>query len=509
FINISFGNASADESGIGGAIAATVLEGGDTKASIEEDAQITAKDANVKAAKDDNVYHAVFAYTNAENAKSFGVSSIVISNAVEAYIAGNLNASGNVSVTGDYDKMFLNTTVNGSIANTGQSLANTESDKVLEPGDADDEMPLSWEDFMADEGFSFNKLNIKQAKDILSNHETEKYINPDKKTSAYAGNILLNIADNDVKAYIKDGAKVTADGDVEVKATSEDMNIEIGSILAANGKKGGGATATFDLNKNDVQAYIGAAEVDSAKNINVNAKEDNNIVAVSAGIGQAKDKSGTGVVSLDIQRNNVEAAIKDGAKVNTNIDNENQSVSVNAEFDNSLVKAVGALSIQAGEGDGGSVGAAVDGDVAVNDVKAYIKGAEINASNELNVTAEQETNLIDLSAAGAVSTQGAAYDGTGAVYVSSGNTDAYIENSQINQTEGRENNGVSTKVSAENTYDNITVTGTLAGGKGNAVGGSIRVDWIDDNVDSYIKDSILDSTGALEMSNNSTVDVVA
>lgn len=509
FINIGMGNSGADESTLGGTIVATILANGDTKASIEKNTEISVKDAKVEAKKDDNVYHAVIAYTSGQDAKSFGVSSIVISNLVDAYIAGNLNALGRVDVIGDYDKMFLNTTINASIAKSGESKV--ESNKILEPGEADDEMPLSLTEFMADEGMNFDNVkSIKQATEILNKMDNMKVAQPDKKTSAYAGNILVNIADNDVKAHIDDGAKVKAGNDINVSATSEDMNIEIGSILSANGKSGGGATATFNLNKNDIQSYIGAAEVDSAKDINVKAEEENKIVAVSAGIGQAKDSSGAGAVSLDIQRNEITAAIKDGAKINKNVDNDNQSVSVGAKFVNKLVKAVGALSIQAGgSGEGGAKGATIDGDVAVNNVKAYIKGAEVNASKKLDVKAEQETRLIDISAAGAVSTSGGAYDGTLAAYVSAGDTSAYIENTNINQQEGRVNKGVVTNVLASNMYDNITVTGTVAGGNSNAVGGSMRVDCISDNIDSHIKDSFLDSTGSLTMRNNSILDSVA
>ena len=510
YVNAGNGTSSADKAGKGGDIAVTVLAGGETKAYIDKNADINVNNLSVNAAKDDLLVHGLIAYVNAANTKSFGISTIGVGDTVEAYIKGNVNAAHDVLVNAEYNKIFVNTIINAGVAKNGEPAA---QERMLEP--QDDSSVSSLEDFMSeDSSVELDDLSeILPDENIIDNLNlaNNNYVNPDRRTTAYAGNILLNVANSSVKAYIENNAKVLAGNDVKVNAKSSDINAQVGSILAVNGKSGGGASVTFDLSKNNIQAYIGSATVDAGHDISVGAEENNLLVAVSAGIGQAKDSSGVGVVSLDIQKNNIEAAIKDGAKINTNIDNESQSVSVNANLKNKLVKAVGALTIQSGgEGnEGGAKGAAVDGDVAVNSVKAYIQGADVNASAKLNVSATQKTNLVDVGVAGAVSTQASAYDGVVSVYVSSGETDAYIENTRINQTEGRTHKGASAAVNADNTYDSVTITGTVTGASSNAAGGSFRIDWIKDNTDSYIKNSTLDTTGGLSMTNQNTLDSVA
>ena len=511
YVNAGNGTSAADNSGKGGDIAVTVLAGGETKAYIDKNADINAENISVNATKDDLLVHGLIAYVNSESTKSFGISTIGIGDTVEAYIIGNVNATHDVSVNAEYDKILVNTIINAGVAKNGEPAA---QERMLEP--QDDSSVSSLEDFMSeDSSVELDDLSeILPDENILDNLNlaNNRYINPNRNTTAYAGNILLNVVNSTVKAYIDNNVKVLAGNDVKISAKSSDINAQVGSILAVNGKSGGGASVTFDLSKNNIQAYIGSAVVDAGHDISVGAEENNLLVAVSAGIGQAKDSSGVGVVSLDIQKNNIEASIKDGAKINTNVDNETQSVSVNADLKNKLVKAVGALTIQAGGGEGdksGAKGAAVDGGVALNSVKAYISGAEVNASAELDVLSVQKTTLVDVGVAGAVSTQASAYDGVVGVYVSSGETDAYIKNTKINKTEGRTNKGVSTTVNADSTYDSVTITGTVTGASSNAAGGSFRIDWIKDKINSYIGKSDIDATGTLSMTNQSTLDSVA
>ena len=509
YVNVGNGTSAADKAGKGGDIAVTVLAGGKTKAYIDRNADINAKNISVNATKDDVLVHGLIAYVNSENTKSFGISTIGIGDTVEAYIKGNINAAQDVLVNAEYDKILVNAIINAGVAKNGAPI---EQERMLEPQDVDSSVS-SLDDFMSEDSIELDAMSdILPDDGILGNLNlaNNQYVNPNRRTTAYAGNILLNVSNSTVKSYIDDNAKVLAGNDVKVDAKSSDKNVQVAGILAVNGKSGGGASVTFDLSKNNVQAYIGSAVVDASHDISVGAGENNLLVAVSAGIGQAKDSSGVGVVSLDIQKNNIEAAIKDGAKINTNVDNATQSVSVNADLKNKLVKAVGALTIQSGGGEGsGAKGAAIDGDVAINSVKAYIQGADVNASDKLNVSASQKTNLVDVSMSGAVSAQNRAYDGTVAVYTSSGETSAYIKDTKINKTAGRTNKGASTTVSADNTYDNVTITGTVTGASSNAVGGSFRIDWIADKINSYIAKSDIDATGALNMTNNSTLDSVA
>ena len=530
FINLAAGSSSADEAGIAGNIAVSVVPAAITKAAIEQGAQINnVKNAKVDASKDDNWYDVIFSFANSKESVSFGASTLFIFDTVNSYIMGNVTALNDVIVNALYDKAFLNVSINMGIAKSPEAANQGNNANNVAPANQQNDdnalLPGLLEEAMNEQGANVNNLNdsFGDAQDIINQINEIGNGNvgqPDRKTYSYAGGILLNVVKDSVQAYIGDGATVKAGKDVKVVAKSIDQNIGVGTIFSFNGNSGGGGTVGFNLNMNDIDAYIGAATVDAKKDLEVTANEDNTLYSFSAGIGQAKDSSGVGALSLDIQKNDIDASIRDGAKINTSegYDVTNQSVKVDAGFDNHLVKGVGAVSIKAGGSEEGSAkGASIDADAAATNVNAYIKGAEINASKAIDVTAKSTTKLLDITAAGAVSTNGGAYDGSVGLYVSTGTTDAHMENTNVNEPSDNTNNtqaervnkGADVKVSAENKYDSITVVGTIAGGTQNAAGGSIRVDVINDTINSYIKNSSVNTTGKSDLVNKSTLDSVA
>ena len=520
FVNIAAGSSAADKSGIAGTVAISVIPESETKASIEQGANVTGKNVTIDATKDDNWYSVIFSFANSSKSVAFGIGSMFFFDTVEAYIKGNVMASGDVLVNAIYDKVFLNVTANIGIAKSSdEDEDGGPNDLIIEDLENDnDSIASSVVHFLdgADDGDSsassvdLSHIGgdadsiIEQAQGVGNGHVGAI----DKNTYAAAGALLLNVANSNVKAYISDNAKVQSGKNVKVNATSKDQNIEAGVIGTFNGKTGGGATVAFNLNKNNVQSYISNATVDAKNTTEVNAKEDSMLYSFSAGIVQAKDKSGVGVLSLDIQKNDVMAAIKDGAKVNTStdFDVEDQSVKVGAEFDNYLVKGVGSVSISKYYS---AAGAAMDTDASKSTINAYIKDSDVNASKEVKVSAKEFTKMIDVTAAGAGSKYDSSYSGSIGLYVAKGELNAYMDNAKINKTEGRTNKGADVKVSAEDKYDNITVTGNVTVGKGTTAGGAMRLDIISDKVNAYIKNSDIDSTGDLSVINNCILDSVA
>ena len=502
FVNIGNGTATADNSGIGGVFVVSDVAGGETIASIEEKSKITAaKDVAVNAIREDVYVNAAIAYTNSQNSKSFGISPLIVSNAVTAYIAGDITATGRVSAIADYDKVTVNTMANAGVAKEG-----TDNPVFSDLEPADEVSGVANLDALLE-----NLSVFQSTKDPTKYVKTDfsRPLNADKETSAYAGNIITNIFDSEIKAYIADGAKVVAKS-LEVKASSEDTIVDVGAVVAANGKSGGGATIVFDMSKNKIDSYIGKAIVDVFEYLTVAAKEDYMMIDVQAGIAQGKDKSGVGNLSANLQLNEISAGIKDGAKINTNIDNKNQSVNVSADLENKTIKAVGGLSIQSGgNADGGAKGATLDANVYSNTLTSYIENADVNASKELNVTADSEAKIISVDVAGAASTGDSAYSGTLGTYISANDVDAHISGANINQTEGRINKAAATKIGASSVYNEVAVTGAVSGGKQTAVGGSVRAQIISDNIDSYIKNTTLDTTNSLTLQNDAKIKSVA
>lgn len=521
-INVAIANGAADESGLAGAISISAIDGGKVEAAVKSSNvtnAINGRDVIVNADKDLTHVNANFGFTSAEDAKGIGISVNYADDEALAYIAGNVNAARNVIVDADYDKLFINGALNlgyaksgtdtpryGNISDEQRQMNMDEANKLLNKAD------MLQADNTKYFRFFRSMWNARNGNEALANSDYDftRALNPDKQTASKAGMISVSISEAAAKAYIDDGANILAGNNVKVEATSEDMLINGAIAMAVHGKSGMGGAFIGQWTQNTVESYIGNAVVDALGDINVNAKEDLKLFTGSVGIAQGQDKSVAGNISLDLQSNTVTAAIKEGAKINTLTDNTNQSVNVTAGVESRIIKGIGSVSVQAGgSGSGGAKGGTLDGDIALNEINAYIKGTEVNAGKELNVKATNETNLITVDVAGAVSTSDSAYSGALGAYVSINEENAYIENSQINTTEDRTNKGADINVVASSTFDDLAIVGTVAYGDGSSADASIRVDGIGDEINSYIKNSTIDTNGNILLDNDSEYDYLA
>lgn len=512
-VNASASNGNADETGIAGAVSISAIVDGQVKASIESSAEIKARDILVDANKDLTHINGNLGISISQNSISVGIGVNYAEDEVVSYIAGDVEASNDVIVSSDYDKLFVNGAFNMGIAKAGTDMpkyGNITDEQRRQNLDKATELFNKAEDIKNNSKYfnNFRALwNLRDAHSAFANadYDFTRAANPDKNTATKSGLASVSISDTASRAYIADGAHVLAGRDVKVNATSEDMLINAAIILSVNGKSGMGGALIAQWTQNEVEAYIGNAVVDALRNVDVNANEDIKMFTGSVGVTHGKDKSIAGNISFELQNNEVTAAIKDGAKVNTNTDNEEQSVSVEAGVKGQIIKGVGTVSIQAGgNGGGGAKGGTLDGDIALNKINAYIKDAEVNAGKKLDVKATNRTDLITVDAAGAVSTQDSSYAGTLGAYVSINEENAYIEDSQINTTEGRTNKNADTSVVASSTFEDFAVVGTVAYGNQTSADGSVRVDGISDEITSYIKNSSIDTSGDVTLDNDSS-----
>lgn len=523
-INVAIANGAADESGLAGAISISAIDGGKVEAAVKSSNvtnAINGRDVIVNADKDLTHVNANFGFTSAEDAKGIGISVNYADDEALAYIAGNVNAARNVIVDADYDKLFINGALNLGYAKSGTDTPRygNISDEQREMNMDQGYKLLNKADMLQADNTKYFRFfrsmwNARNGNEALANSDYDftRALNPNKQTASKAGMLSVSISEATAKAYIDDGANILAGNNVKVEATSEDMLINGAIAMAIHGKSGMGGAFIGQWTQNTVEAYIGNAVVDALGDINVNAKEDLKLFTGSVGIAQGQDKSVAGNISLDLQSNTVTAAIKEGAKINTqkDTDNANQSVNVTAGVESRIIKGIGSVSVQAGgSGNGGAKGGTLDGDIALNEINAYIKGAEVNAGKELNVKATNETNLITVDVAGAVSTSDSAYSGALGAYVSINEENAYIENSQINTTEDRTNKGADINVVASSTFDDLAIVGTVAYGDGSSADASIRVDGIGDEINSYIKNSTIDTNGNILLDNDSEYDYLA
>ena len=522
-INVAIANGQADETGIAGAISISAVDNGKVEAAIKSSdasSSVNGRDVTVTANKDLTHVNANVAFTSSQKDVGLGLAINYVDDTAESYIAGNVNALRNITVKSDYDKLFVNGAVNVGYARTGSDTPKYDRtgyfERMAKESEANDLIDKAKEQRESSKWYNFGTFkslwNYRKANETLANSKFDftRAVNPDKNTFAASGILSVSISEAASKAYIADGAKVYSGNNIEVKATSEDQMIGGALATALHGKTGLGGAFIGQYSGNAVEAYIGNAVVDAWHNINVEAKEDLKLFTGSVGIAQAENTAAAGNLSLDIQQNKITAAIKDGAKINTLKDGAEQSVDVKASLETKIIKGVGSVGVQTGgTGGKGAIGATLDGDIAVNEVNAYIKNAQVNAGKYIDVAATNYTNLTTVDVSGAVSTKNSSYAGTLGAYVSINEENAYIEGSQINKTNGRTNKNADVNVKASSVFDDLAIVGTVAYGSESSGDGSVRVDGIGDQVRSYIKNSTVETTGKVELDNNLTYEYLA
>lgn len=514
-INVSVGNGAADESGLSGAISISAIDSGLVEASIGASNQpnaINASNVYVNAQKDLTHINANVALTSAEDAKGIGIALNYADDQVISYIAGNINALNNVNLNAGYEKLFINSAINMGYAKTGTNTpkyGNLSDEEYQANLDKVNEFLDRSEKLKNKRAFIRSLWNLRNANEALANSEYDftRAINTDKNTAAKAGIVSASMSNTVTKAFIADGANISAGNDVTIHANSKDMFINGALAMAVHGKSGLGGALVVQSTENEVEASIGNAVVDALNNIQINAQEDLKLYTGAMGTAQGSDKAAAGNISVDVQQNKITAAIKDGAKINTKTDNTEQSVQVQANLKNDVIKGVGTISLQTSSNGGhSSIGATLDGDLAFNEINAYIKDSAVNTSKTLDVTAQSDINVITVDAAGSAAFKDSAFSGTLALFASENTENAYIENSAINQTDGRINKGANTTVSASTSFDDLAIVGTVAYGSKSSGDASIRVDSLTDTVNSYIKNSSVDTTGDINLYNKSEFD---
>jgi len=521
YANISVGSSKADNTGMSGAVNLTLI-GGETESSIGKGSNITAGDLTVNAHKDANYINGTVAIAVSEASKGFGISGIGLYDSVKSIIDGTVMA-GNIDVKADYDKLLVNMGTNVSVAKTGSDTHFGDKDKnaqdVLNNG-SDDDFSLAGT-FLQDLFLQEDMGKLDRVKYQLKSMEEaanqdfnfERTINPDKQTSAYAGNINGNIVNSTIEAKLGSNADIQSQNDISISAKSEDLLINSSNAVSANGKSGGGAALTFDAVSNNISAGIDAgALVDAKEQLSIIANEDFKTIQVSTGIAQAKDSSGAGNVSSVVQANNIAAYIGKNAEINQRLNSNISEVILNAKNEALTVKFAGDTSIQAGSGTTASqkaAGATIDGNVVANTVSATIDGANINASKKLSVNAENTDKFIgvDLAASAATGSNASAYSGIAAANVNVNTVEAHIKDSKINENNTQEN--LSVDVSAQNHFSEIVVGGVGAGGKSTSAGATVRVDVVANEINSYIENSILNASGDIKLTNNETLNQIS
>ena len=408
-------------------------------------------------------------YSNSQTTASIGNGVYIMADSLDV-IAQKLRVS-----SGDYrfDGVQLN----------GQLTIGTKPQTVIQINttqDANSTLPLKFNDVFQ-EGLSL--LNVLASK----NYYVEAAGGSVAENSSFsaAGSFAVIVLKDSLKALIGDHVTLVLTKNATVKADSDINMITIGGALAYGNKVGAGLSSTVIVNHGVVTALIGNGLNYTGGHLTVNADAGTDIltllVAASAAAKDTSDPTAqtqtaiSGVVNVYVSDMTVTAGIGEDAAMTSSGD-----VAVSAAHTLNHIGVVGGASLSSGLGIGASTGVFVIG----QDVLAYIaQGGHVTANN-IYVTADQNSKLIEIIVNGALaagSDAKAAISVSPAVHVVKNKTNAYLgtpladpkaavaKSSRFNAA-----NNIEVKA-LDNTFILVVSGGAAVSTQNSGVGGSVQV----------------------------------
>ncbi len=435
--------AVAAAAGMGDGVSVSVTAGvnvvnSTTSATVDSQSQIESSgNSTVSAKNDTNIQTLVLAAGVSQNSAGIGaaVAVNVLNSDVNANIAGDADATGNVTVSA----------VN-NVASQGHKFK-VFSEPVM--GQQNVDIELSGMTAVAAAGGA------------------------SQGSAGVAGSFIINAYDLNTEAVIDKGAVISSDGDVAVSSVSNtDLKNITGTIGASAGSAGVGAGCEVTILNKNTSAVIRnsstgtGTDLSAGGNVSVTADSDESMLSVVAGLAAA-DSVAVGVsASVLVVNTTTEAVVEDVTQTGESIRINSKDLSLKASDNFDLTQIVAGVSASGSAAVGGGAAVLVHND----DVKARIgDNTTARATGSVLVDAESSEKMVQVVANIAASGS-AAVSGAALVTNLDENTEASIGKSSVDA------NGAVT-VAASDETGQIGVVGTVAasGGAGVGLGGNVVV----------------------------------
>ena len=404
------------------------------------------------------------------------ISALVLHNRAEAFISGDVYAERNIDIEAASSKTSKTFTLAGAAGGTVSVAGNVAV--LLVGGEADSEtdkhLTGDGNSNIADEadsrnsGFSFASILGDNASEgdysMTGDTHTEVASEVDsKENETQIGNKFndggSSTSLNQTKAYIAEGASITAGDNLTIEASdTTDMIFTAGAIGGA-GVVGVGVTVGVLLVNSTAEAFIGeGAEVNAGGDTLITARTNEEVNSGALSAGGAGIASVQGVVMAQVVRSKTRAYIADNASINqANNDVPEQDVGILALSNTSLLSV-------SGSGGGALVGVGISGDAVVLDkeTRAYIgENAEIASGGDITIDAESEADIIQI----ALSVNGGLVGVTGAAGIIIGKSETTAQIGSDSVLVG----GDSIRLQS---HEDIEIHSIVVAGAGGVVGGS-------------------------------------
>lgn len=469
---------------IGGAasVAVNVLTGG-TNAYIDGGANVTAADnVGVLANTQQGVDVLAGSLAIGGSAAGVGVGFVVnyLDDATNAYISGS------------------GTQVNANASNNNDSLS-IDTGVLSNPPDVNSvQSPASY----VTPDLSDNTTNLQGVAVVAGTNQFVATLGVSAALSFDIGSVSLdvmgdaNVIGGNTLAYIN-GATVNSAQQLDVGASNHSFSANIVAGVAGSGGVSGSAALNVNSFNHSTSAYILDAAT-SAGSVNVHANATQDEVGLTAGLAAGIGAgAGTGIINIF---NDQTTAYVDQGSLTTKSGDLN--VTANSSNNANLMGGAGAIG-----------GAAIAGTlvlaVSENQTSAYVGDnsniTSLDLNDALDVQAVSATNLNSLTVSGA-GAGGVGIAGMAVVSVVQNQTNAYLDNAQLNQATGEPGSGNVT-VNASDTLTLTPKTGAVGVGGTAGVGAAANVALLQDQVGATIANSALNSAGNVAVTASSNKDV--
>ncbi|MGH2998311.1 MAG: beta strand repeat-containing protein, partial [Gaiellaceae bacterium] len=261
-----------------------------------------------------------------------------------------------------------------------------------------------------------------------------------KNTASVAASVGVQVLSLATSAYVEAGVKLDTPGNLTVHAQAPIglLNLAVSGGFSKSGTAVGGAIAVNVLDGIDTEAYIDSGTITNITHVDaggaLQVKAEASIdpltpqlpsgasrlqglmpqvssVALGGSAAGGSDPAVTGSIVVDVISTTTNAEIKSGAHVNdTRQNGAGQTVEVTAKDDTSLINAAGAVALSLS---GAGIAVSIIVDVIDKSVTASIdSGAQVYAGGTVTVQALSTETLFELAVGGAASGSSAAVTGS-------------------------------------------------------------------------------------------------
>jgi hypothetical protein len=327
-----------------------------------------------------------------------------------------------------------------------------------------------------------------------------------------AGDVSVNVVDEETYAYINDRGSIVTDGKLDLSSINDTAIWSLAGSVAISSEgeetsRGIAGSISANVIHNDTRAFVSGSTLDAAS-LSLLADQKGGIRSLTAAGSGAPLKEGiavAGSLSVNVVIDTVEAYLS-GATATLA-----ESSSIKAQNECQIWAIGGAFAY--GGKDGVGVGIAVNvmgADGHPNVTRAYIEDSTVMLGNgTLEVSAFNENPTMDpriIAITGSVGI-GSGPDsfagaGTISVNILSNDTDAYIKSSTITELDN-DPGTVNMLVKARDNSGIVAISGAVGISQKTSIGAAIGYNEIDNDVTAYLDNVDLTTNGTLTVQSSS------